>query len=219
MSPPASCLSPVHLRGQQRSGCAEGQDRTCIFPSSPKRSWQGLGGRSPEKSAQTLGTEATSPGRRSSLERGRPLSPAASPGGRRAGPAQTDAALRCRRTGPSTARCLPAASLPLRPSQTVWRKVLPPRTPVTRAEGPAKLSPSGARGCFALKTRASKLRRLASSSSFGGGWAVRRAPGGGLGTRWDLLPPWWTHRPSRASGSPEAELGRTSSACRGCLGG
>lgn len=84
MSPPASCLSPVHLRGQQRSGCAEGQDRTCIFPSSPKRSWQGLGGRSPEKSAQTLGTEATSPGRRSSLERGRPLSPAASPGGRRA---------------------------------------------------------------------------------------------------------------------------------------
>ena len=59
------------------------------------------------------------------------------------------------RLGPRPAP--PAAPLPLRHPQVVWQQVLSPGTPVARARVPAKLPPSGARGCSALKPRASGL--------------------------------------------------------------
>lgn len=167
----------MHLWGQRRLGCAEGQGRTetrprPIFSETPQNGVHkdAAAGTALEKSAQTVLAEAASPGRCSCGA----LSQGASPGGEEGGAphAQTDApapagapALLRVPAGPGARPAPPAASVPLRHSQTVGQKVLPPRTPVARAEVPAKLSPFGARGCFALKTRASTRRRLVSSSS------------------------------------------------------
>lgn len=214
-------------------GCAEGQGRTetrprPVFSETPQNGVRkdAAAGTALEKSAQTVLAEAASPGRCSCGA----LSQGASPGGEEGGgpPTHRLTPRPRRRTGPSTRPCWPwrapraACSIcAAAPFADGWAESASTSYPCRPCRSPCKIISFWSQRVFCTENQGvyTKALGLVFVASFRGGWAVSGGPGCGLGTRWDLPPPWWTHRPPRASGSPGGGIGKNPFCLPGLLGG
>lgn len=149
--------------------------------------------------------------------------------GRRAGPPTHRLTPRPRRrTGPSTRPCWPwrapraACSIcAAAPFADGWAESASTSYPCRPCRSPCKIISFWSQRVFCTENQGvyTKALGLVFVASFRGGWAVSGGPGCGLGTRWDLPPPWWTHRPPRASGSPGGGIGKNPFCLPGLLGG